>query len=98
MNNENTCISCGEQIPEGRTICPKCETIGIQPIRQIRRIEIQPEIHDFYQDIRDLQAKNEEQDTEIKYLKARYYAIYTFTVVLGTLLSIITAYLAFKIK
>ena len=23
--NENTCFCCGEQIPEGRQICPKCE-------------------------------------------------------------------------
>ena len=23
--NEETCICCGEPIPEGRQICPKCE-------------------------------------------------------------------------
>lgn len=23
--NDNTCVCCGEQIPEGRQICPKCE-------------------------------------------------------------------------
>jgi len=23
--NENTCVCCGAQIPEGRQICPKCE-------------------------------------------------------------------------
>lgn len=23
--NDNTCVCCGAQIPEGRQICPKCE-------------------------------------------------------------------------
>lgn len=26
--NENTCVCCGEPIPEGRQICPKCEKGG----------------------------------------------------------------------
>lgn len=26
--NVNTCVSCGEIIPEGRQVCPKCETGG----------------------------------------------------------------------
>lgn len=26
--NDNTCVCCGEQIPEGRQICPKCEKGG----------------------------------------------------------------------
>ena len=27
MRPENTCICCGEQIPEGRSICPICESV-----------------------------------------------------------------------
>ena len=23
--NDNTCVCCGETIPEGRQVCPKCE-------------------------------------------------------------------------
>ena len=26
--NDNTCICCGEPIPEGRQVCPKCEKDG----------------------------------------------------------------------
>lgn len=26
--NENTCVCCGEPIPEGRQVCPKCENDG----------------------------------------------------------------------
>lgn len=26
--NDNTCVCCGVQIPEGRQICPKCEKDG----------------------------------------------------------------------
>lgn len=26
--NTETCVSCGEIIPEGRQVCPKCETGG----------------------------------------------------------------------
>lgn len=25
IKNENTCVCCGETIPEGRQVCPKCE-------------------------------------------------------------------------
>ena len=27
--NENKCVSCGEIIPEGRQICPKCESDSV---------------------------------------------------------------------
>lgn len=30
-NNTETCVSCGETIPEGRQVCPKCmsKAIGV---------------------------------------------------------------------
>ena len=27
----NTCVCCGAPIPEGRQVCPKCETWGAAP-------------------------------------------------------------------
>lgn len=27
MGNDNTCICCSEPIPEGRQICPRCESV-----------------------------------------------------------------------
>lgn len=27
MENENTCVFCGEVIPEGRQVCPRCEEL-----------------------------------------------------------------------
>ena len=25
-DNENTCVCCGDAIPEGRQLCPRCES------------------------------------------------------------------------
>lgn len=25
QNNEETCVICGEPVPEGRMVCPNCE-------------------------------------------------------------------------
>ena len=32
--NENTCISCGNSIPEGRQVCPDCEHRGNKEIEK----------------------------------------------------------------
>ena len=37
MTNENTCVSCGESIPEGRQVCPKCDTSNRQIVADCKR-------------------------------------------------------------
>ena len=34
MMTENRCISCGEIIPEGRAVCPSCETRSNRGVHQ----------------------------------------------------------------
>lgn len=34
--NGNICVSCGEPIPEGRMICPRCEAKKHQAIQKIK--------------------------------------------------------------
>lgn len=38
--NDNTCVCCGAQIPEGRQICPKCEKGGERMDKYISREDI----------------------------------------------------------
>ena len=40
MNN-NRCISCGAVIPEGRQVCPNCESDAIKKQEEIERAEAQ---------------------------------------------------------
>ena len=36
---DNCCVCCGEIIPEGRQICPKCENSPVKPIKNGRAWE-----------------------------------------------------------
>ena len=57
MRPENTCICCGEQIPEGRSVCPICESVFDSNHN-----------HDIDQDIQETKEKIKTQKIEIRCL------------------------------
>ena len=51
---ENTCVCCGEIIPEGRMVCPRCEkavtnykSLYVLPARQCGKINLMRVIEEW---------------------------------------------------
>ena len=68
MNNvENTCVACGASIPEGRQVCPHCETktmgahMSMTNFERIKAMSVE-NLADF---ICDIYASNEHREIRV---------------------------------
>ncbi len=61
MENNNTCICCGEPIPEGRQICPHCEKTFTMDAK--------------YDPLEDIKDELEKAKKEVRSLRSDLYAI-----------------------
>lgn len=80
--NENTCVCCGDQIPEGRQICPKCEKggdIGIAKMTLEEAIENleNPHIHSLTLNNSELTKWLKELRDARRLIKSQAYYIET---------------------